>query len=101
MSKTMQETARELAEDILRPLGLTQTAFLDREKEILRVTGVIQQAMAAGLYKAVEITEYWRQFPMRNDAYRGACVEIEISCRATAGRVLRGEYENPTTSVGD
>lgn len=60
---------------------------------------LLREARAGGLDKAAEIARYWAAMPMRNDAYRAACREIETSCLATAGRIRRGEYENPTSDV--
>ena len=32
-------------------------------------------------------------------AYKAGCDEVRISCMATASRIERGEYENPTTPL--
>lgn len=58
------------------------------------------EALAEGLEKAAAIARYWKAMPMRNDAYKAACNDIETSCLATAIRIRLGEYENPTSSAG-
>lgn len=95
----LQEKADDIAWRILSPLGLTQTAFPDRDKEMARVTALVRVAISAGLDKGAEIAKYWREYPGRNDAWRAACSDVEVSCRATAGRVSRGEYEDSTSTV--
>jgi hypothetical protein len=56
-------------------------------------------ARAGGLMKAVEIVNYHASLPSRNEAWKAACRDIAVSCEATAGRILRGEYEEPTSDV--
>lgn len=57
------------------------------------------EARAGGLDKAAEICRYHASLPMRNEASKAMARDIEVSCLATAGRIRRGEYENPTSDV--
>ncbi len=88
------------------------TAFVNQFKLLIQppsmietvtecVAKLISEERAGGLDKAVEIARYWRDMPMRNAASQAACKDIETSCAATALRIRRGEYENPTSSVGE
>jgi hypothetical protein len=60
-----------------------------------------QDTRIGGLEKAQEIAIYHRdKYGERADkAWVAACNEIIVSCAATANRIKRGEYENPTSSV--
>lgn len=60
-----------------------------------------EDSRAAGLEKAAEIAEYHRDKygDKAVPAWKAACDEIIVSCLATAGRIRRGEYENPTSVV--
>lgn len=57
------------------------------------------EARAGGLEKGAEIARYFRDMPLRNEAYKAACREIETSCLATAIRIRLGKPENPTSDV--
>lgn len=59
----------------------------------------VLESRASGLDKAAEICRYHSDLPMRNEAGKAMARDIEISCLATAGRIRRGEYENPISSV--
>lgn len=100
--KTERDWARSFAEDTLRPLGLTQKGkglTEVTEPVIEAVATALLAAKAEGLYEAVSIVDYHRELPMRNAAHKQTCLDIDVSLRATARRVSRGEYKNPVTSV--
>lgn len=54
-----------------------------------------------GMNKAASLCkyEYESMAFMRNEAAKEQARGIEICCLATAGRIERDEYENPTSSV--
>lgn len=61
----------------------------------------MREARAGGLEKAAEIARYHRdKFGRRLPGpWMAACEDIITSCLATAGRIRRGEYEDPVSAV--
>lgn len=61
---------------------------------------MMKRGRVAGLMKAAEICLYHKgKSAGLTEAYKAGCNEVYVSCLATADRIERGEYENPTSSV--
>lgn len=102
MADRFTEKAREVLHGLTainEHLGYQFTQPLMAAKEAL--AQALREERAAGLDKAAEIARYHRD-KYGDKAYAAwvaACNEVEVSCLATAGRIRRGEYENPTFAV--
>lgn len=97
---TIEERARDVVDRWNTGTGSWRASTDKASQELTdSILKALQEVRAGGLEKAAEICRYWADAPLRNEASKATCRDIEISCLATAERIRRGEYENPTSDV--
>lgn len=76
----VEAEAHEIMRRILYPLGLTQTAFPDRDKEMARVTGIIVEVITTEREKSaklLEALEFYKNTSGKTKRIKGRMIEVD------------------------
>lgn len=96
----MMQMAREIVENRIGPRLHHRVESWFKDKLFHFGQEIFERGRIAGLMKSAEICLYHKgKSAGLTEDYKAGCNEVYVSCMATANRIERGEYENPTSSV--
>jgi hypothetical protein len=100
MGKSLDKQAMAHGSEVAKPI-LRSMVTMSRGDFARELAKAFMVGASAGLRKAADLCDYEISlYPtLRNEASKRQAEDIKVCCLATAGRLDRGEYENPTSQV--